>query len=86
MEPVQSLNLNRRYISGLEPETPVTRAYRGRNMKFTITNSYLSLHEQLVGLNSVQSFHYTEYCSVKLRLEILVYIHYSKFQRRSTRG
>ena len=24
MEPVQGLNLNRRYISGLEPELPVT--------------------------------------------------------------
>ena len=24
MEPVQGLNLNRRYISGLEPEIPVT--------------------------------------------------------------
>ena len=56
MEPVQDLNLNHRYISGLEPEMPVTRAYRGLNMKFTIKNSYLSLHEQLVGLNSVQSF------------------------------
>jgi len=27
MEPVQSLNLNRRYISGLEPEMPVTKAH-----------------------------------------------------------
>ena len=25
MEPVQSLNLNRRYISGLKPEVPVTK-------------------------------------------------------------
>ena len=25
MEPVQGLNLNRRYISGLEPEMPVTQ-------------------------------------------------------------
>jgi len=64
MVPVQGLNLNRRYIPGPEPEMPVTRAYRGRNMKFTITNSYLSLHEQLVGLNSKQSFQCTEYCSV----------------------
>ena len=27
MEPVQGLNLNRRYISGLEPEMPVTMKY-----------------------------------------------------------
>jgi hypothetical protein len=72
MEPVQGVILNRRYVSGLEPEMQVTSAYRGRSMQFTITNSYLSLHEQLVGLNSVQSFQCTEYCSVKLHSDILV--------------
>jgi len=72
MEVIQGLNMNRRYLSRLQPEMPVTRAYRDRNMKFTIKNSYLSSHEQLVELNSVQTFHYTEYISITLRLEILV--------------
>ena len=27
MEPIQGLNLNRRYISGLEPEVPVTKRF-----------------------------------------------------------
>jgi len=33
MEPVQVLNLNRRYISGLEPEVPVT-VYLSKRTKY----------------------------------------------------
>jgi D-alanyl-D-alanine dipeptidase len=33
MEPVQGLNLNRRYISGLEPEVPVTLKTLATNEK-----------------------------------------------------
>jgi len=51
MEPIQGLNLNRRYISGLEPEMPVTHFTRNpAESKVTLNIANDTLRAEMVKL------------------------------------
>ena len=52
MEPVQDFNLNRRYISGLEPEMPVTSSSYGKEFAISFSverrERYFTLSSSIV--------------------------------------